>query len=174
MDIKPSNNKSFENITKVVALEGAMKTAINSGDLKDGMDDCILTHHFAPIVDDYGCGTYARELFMPKGTVIVGKIHKLPHLNIISKGKLVVLTEKGKEVFEAPCTFVSPAGLKRAGYIEEDTVWTTIHLTKDLGEHNLHKIENEVIAKTFAEIGLQDPTIEDLAMYSKKELGLLL
>ena len=165
-------NQTLENRTKVVALESAISNAIDGGELEDVMDKCILTHHFAPIVDDYGCGTYARELFMPKGTVIVGKIHRESHVNIISKGKVVVHTENGKETLQAPHTFISPAGIKRAVYIEEDTIWTTIHLTKNLGVENLETIENEVIAKTFAEIGLEEP--KDLLNYSLDDLGALL
>ena len=164
----------LENRTKVVGLENVILGGVADGSLKDGMDDCILTHHFAPVVEEYGCGTYARELFIPKGTVLTGKIHKLPHLNILAKGKLVVLTEKGRETFKAPVTFVSPAGVKRAGYILEDTVWITVHLTKDLGEDKLDKIEDEVIAKTFAELGLEEPDLSKLEGLDIKVLEELL
>jgi hypothetical protein len=101
--------------------------------------DCPVTHHFAPSV-------YAREIFMPAGAVVVGKIHKHAHLNIISKGKVIVSTEFGKNELVAPCTFVSEAGTKRAVYIVEDCIWTTIHPTE---ETDLAKIEDHVIAKDY-------------------------
>jgi hypothetical protein len=138
---------------KVVNLESAMKESIASGSLEDVLDDCTLQHYFAPVVDEYGCGTYAREMTIPKGTVIVGKIHRHSHINIISKGEVSVVTEHGKKYYTAPCTFVSEVGLKRAVYAEEETIWTTIHLTKHISEDNLDEIEDEVISKTYEEIG---------------------
>ena len=104
--------------------------------------DCPLQHVFAP-------GAYARTIFIPAGTVIVGKIHKHQHLNILSQGEVTVVTEGGgKEDLRGPLTMVSPPGTKRAVYAHTDTVWTTIHLTN---ETDLEKIEGEVIAKTFEE-----------------------
>ena len=162
------------NRTKVVSLEGAMKRGIKDGSLEDGMDKCVLTHYFSPIVEEYECGTYARELFMPAGTVIVGKIHRHSHINFLSRGKVQVLTEAGLETLEAPCTFVSTMGLKRAVYIVEDAVWTTIHLTKHIGEDKLDKIEDEIIAKTFAEIGLEELDLNSLVGYTIKDFEALL
>lgn len=151
-----SNTAVFkdENRVKVTNLSTLIEEGIEKKELIDAEDACKLSHYFAPIVEEYGCGTYARELFMPKDTVVVGKIHKHSHVNVISAGKVAVLTESGRELFEAPYTFISQAGIQRAVYILEDTVWTTVHLTSNLGEDNLDKIEEEVIAKTFEEIGI--------------------
>lgn len=101
-----------------------------------------LQHVFAP-------GAYARTIFIPAGSVIVGKIHKHQHLNILSMGHVTVFTEGGgEEDLQGPLTMVSPAGTKRAVYAHTDTVWTTIHLTN---ETDLAKIEEHVIAKTYEE-----------------------
>jgi hypothetical protein len=93
-------------------------------------------------------------MFSPKGTLIIGKIHRHQHLNIISKGKVVVYTEFGEKHMEGPITFVSEIGLKRSVYAVEDTLWTTIHLTQFVGEEHLGKIEEEVIAPDYQEMGL--------------------
>ena len=106
--------------------------------------------------EKYGCCTYARLMFIPKGTLIIGKIHRHQHLNFILKGKVSVATEFGKKYFEAPCTFISEVGLKRAVVAEEDTIWTTVHLTQYASEADLDKIEDEVIAPTYEEIGMID------------------
>ncbi len=104
--------------------------------------ECPLQHVFAP-------GAYARTIFIPAGTVIVGKIHKHRHLNILSKGRVSVLTESGgMQDLEGPLTMVSDPGTKRAVYAHTDTTWTTIHLTD---ETDLDKIEEHVIAKTYDE-----------------------
>jgi len=137
--------------------EGILKM-IADGVVKDTLPDCKFTHYYAPIDENYGCGTYARQMFIPKGTLIIGKIHRHQHLNFIMQGKVSVSTEFGPKYFEAPCIFVSEVGLKRAVIAEEDTIWVTVHLTKHLGEENLAKMEEEVIAPSYKELGLIDST----------------
>lgn len=101
-----------------------------------------------PVKHYFSQGVYARELFIPKGTVLTGKIHKFSQLNIMSKGELSVLTEDGVKRVKAPFTIVSPPGTKRIAYAHEDTIWTTIHGTE---ETDLEKIECEFIAQSEAE-----------------------
>ncbi|QDP66075.1 MAG: hypothetical protein Unbinned4336contig1000_40 [Prokaryotic dsDNA virus sp.] len=84
-------------------------------------------------------GVYAREIFIPKGTVLVGEIHLLAQINVVSKGKIRVATEEGVKTVEAPHTFVSPAGTKRAGYVLEDTVWTTFLPTDKTSDEDVYK-----------------------------------
>ena len=104
--------------------------------------DCPLQHSF---ID----GVYVRTIFIPAGTVIVGKIHKHSHANILSQGEVSVMTEDGGlERLKGPLTMTSPAGCKRAVYAHTDTTWTTIHRTD---ETDLEKIEDYVIAKTYEE-----------------------
>jgi hypothetical protein len=86
--------------------------------------------------------------------LIIGKIHRHQHLNFITKGRVKVFTEFGEKHLEAPCTFISEVGLKRAVYAEEDTIWTTVHLTEFGDESELEKIEQEVISPTYEEMGL--------------------
>jgi hypothetical protein len=116
--------------------------------------DIAVTHHFAP-------GAYAREIFIPKGVTLVGKLHKTSFLCIISKGRVHVVTEHGKEVYEAPYTFVSPVGAKRAIYAEEDTVFTTFHVTE---ETDVGKIEETIIAKSYDDLPALDESAEPLKL----------
>ena len=88
-------------------------------------------------------------------------------LNFISKGKVTVVTEFGQKHLEAPCTFVSEIGLKRAVYAEEDTLWTTVHLTEHGHEDDLSKIEDEVIAPSYENLGLID-SVEKLLKLRKE------
>ena len=83
-----------------------------------------VKHYFAN-------GVYARELHIPKGTVLTGRVHKFENLNILSKGDLSVLTEDGVKRIQAPCTIVSPPGTKRVAIAHEDCVWTTILATAE-------------------------------------------
>lgn len=114
-----------------------------------------VEHHFSK-------GLYARELHIPKGTLLVGKIHRFENLNIISQGEISVYTEEGIRRIKAPCTIVSPPGTKRVGYAHEDTVWTTIHATE---ETDIEAIEKIVIADDFG-----DPALpEQIARLLKEE-----
>lgn len=88
-------------------------------------------------------GLYAREIFIPKGTTLTGKIHLTEHINVISKGDISVMTEKGIERIKAPFTLISLPGTKRVGFAHEDTVWTTFHATT---ETDLEKLEALLIA----------------------------
>lgn len=101
-----------------------------------------LQHTFAP-------GAYGRTILLPKGAVVVGKIHKHAHLNIVSKGRVSVVTEFGRMDIIGPHVFTSQPGTKRALVVHEECIWTTVHLTD---ETDLSKIEDEIIAKTYDEL----------------------
>lgn len=75
-------------------------------------------------------GVYGRELFIPAGVTLVGEIHLKPQINILLSGKIMIANENSVEVLEAPMSFVSPAGIKRAGYAIEDTKWITFLATE--------------------------------------------
>lgn len=107
--------------------------------------DCPLKHAFAP-------GMYAREILLPAETFIVGKIHKHAHLNIVTRGRCTVVTEFGRREIDAsagPVTFTSDAGSKRALYVHEETVWTTIHAVQST---DLAEIERDIIAPDYPEL----------------------
>lgn len=108
--------------------------------------EIVTTHHFSK-------GLYAREIFIPKGTILIGKIHKYENLNILSQGDITILTEFGARRLRAPFTVVSPPLTKRVGYAHEDTVWTTIHATD---ETDLEKLEAELILPTFPDMLTND------------------
>ena len=127
---------------QIMALQESMIQAQRDAGHEDSIGDsveCPVKHHFAP-------GLYAREIFMPAGHVVVGKIHRHAHVNTISRGRVVVATEFGTQELVAPCTFVSLPGTKRAVAVQEDTIWTTYHPTE---ETDLAVIEASVIAPTF-------------------------
>jgi len=97
----------------------------------------IETKHY------YAHGTYTREVFLPKGTVLTGKIHKHSCINIIAKGKIAVVTDEGEKIIEAPYTFVSGSNVKKCGAVLEDTVWINVHPWT--GEEDIKMIEQELI-----------------------------
>lgn len=92
-------------------------------------------HHFAD-------GMYCRELFRPKDTTIVGKVHRREHFYIVLSGEVTIVGDGYRERVKAPRIFVSKPGTKRAVYAHEDSICITIHRT-DLKD--LDMIENELI-----------------------------
>lgn len=102
-------------------------------------------HTFAP-------DEYARSLFLPLDTVIVGKIHKHAHINVISFGHVLVMTEgEGLQELRGPLIFTSSPGTKRAVLALEDTLWTTVHSLPYRGCTDLAQIEDHVIATSYVE-----------------------
>lgn len=147
----------FSNMPKdqVRELITQMERQAQAGEAKGEPIEIPITHHFSKSV-------YAREMRVPKGSLIIGKIHKFENLNILSSGEVSVLSIDGVIRVKAPFTIVASPGAKRVFFAHEDSVWTTIHGTDD---KDLDKIENEFIAKTYADV-------PQLAERSKNVLGI--
>lgn len=87
-------------------------------------------------------GLYCRELFRPKDTLIVGKVHRKEHLYIVLSGEVTVVGDGKRERIKAPRILVSAPGTKRAVYAHEDSICATVHHTF---ETDLEAIEQELI-----------------------------
>jgi hypothetical protein len=79
--------------------------------------DCPVREYFCP-------GIYAREMSIPAGTVLVGAVHKVENLAILSKGRLILATDSGPLEISAPHTLTVKPGAKNAATALEDSVWT--------------------------------------------------
>lgn len=98
--------------------------------------DCRIAHHFSP-------GLYMREIFMPADTIVIGKVHKTEHFNILVKGSCFIVHDDGShDLLRAPMTFVSKAGVQKTLYIVEDMIWMTTHVTD---ETDVSVIESQII-----------------------------
>ena len=123
----------------ILALEESMRGLEG---FEDGDGPCKITHHFAP-------GVYAREMRIPAGCLITGRIHKTEHICILSQGRVSVSDGSSTNTYEAPCTILSKVGAKRAIYAHEDSVWTNIH-PSELDDPD--EIERTITADTFEEL----------------------
>ena len=101
-----------------------------------------------PVKHRFSRGVYARELFIPKGTVLTGRIHKYSQINILLSGDISVLTEDGIKRVVPPFVVESPAGTKRVAFAHEDTVWMTICGTD---QTDTAALEDELTTRTYAE-----------------------
>jgi len=97
-----------------------------------------------PVTNYFSEGVYGREIFIPAGTVLVGKIHKFSSLNVLISGEIGVLTNDGVKRVSPPFVEVSPPGTKRIAYAITDTRWLTVHGTH---ETDVTKIEHHFIAQ---------------------------
>ncbi len=97
--------------------------------------DVPVEHHFAP-------GVYMRQMNAKAGTLVVSKMHRTEHMNILLTGSLTVATEDGIELLKAPLVIKSMPGTKRIGYFHEDSSWITVHPTQTT---DLDLIEQQVI-----------------------------
>lgn len=91
-------------------------------------------HYFAP-------GVYCRQLFIPEGCLLSGKVHKTEHLNVMC-GDLTVFTEDGEKRLTGWHVIKSAPGTKRIGFAHSNTFWMTIHPTE---ETDLAKLEAQLI-----------------------------
>lgn len=101
--------------------------------------DLPVVHHFANNV-------YGREMFIPAGVTLVGKIHRNACISVVAQGKIRVATEFGYDVYQAPDVWVSIPGSKRAIHADEDSVLITFHPCEDA---DLQKIEEQIIAPSY-------------------------
>ena len=73
-------------------------------------------------------GMYARQITIPKDTILTGHIYKFDHFDVMVSGDITVSTDSGetKRIKGYNC-FKGMSGKKRAGYAHEDTTWITFH-----------------------------------------------
>lgn len=73
---------------------------------------------------------YTRQIFMPAGTIVTSRTHKIRHIFTISQGEFEVMNEKGYvERIIAPHTGVTFEGTRRVIRIIQDTIWTASYVT---------------------------------------------
>lgn len=94
-----------------------------------------------PIKNYFSTGMYAREMFIPAGTVLTGAIHKVEHLSIFV-GDITVWTEGGMKRMTGHNTFISKPGAKRVGYAHADT-WCTGFFPTD--KTDVTELENDLV-----------------------------
>lgn len=105
-------------LRELLALEKPEQTLLQMPQV-----ECSVVHHFGP-------GVCIREVFMPAGTLAIGHKQKFDHLNIMLRGKVMIVKDDGStQVLTAPMIFTSKAG-RKIGYVLEDMVWQNIYATE--------------------------------------------
>lgn len=104
--------------------------------------DCKVIHRFSD-------GVYLREIMMPAGARVVGKIHTTEHLNIIISGYATVITAEDQFEVYPGFVFNSLSGTQKVVIVHEDCVWQTVHATK---ETDVKKIESSLTVESYSSL----------------------
>ena len=97
-----------------------------------------------PLVHHFNEGQYAREIFNPKGSLIITKTHKQGNFSFIPSGRLLVISEEGQRELSGGMFFATKPGTKRFIYALEDTRFVTVHPNPDNCE-DLEVLESRII-----------------------------
>ena len=103
-----------------------------------------------PLKHSFSDGIYTREIFIKKGMIAIGKIHKHEHTFFLMKGKLALSTENGVVEIVAPFYGVSPSGTKRVVYALEDCTFVNVHPNPD-NIDDIEELENRIVVSSFDE-----------------------
>ena len=80
-----------------------------------------LKHTFAD-------GVYMREMFVPAGVLMVGKVHLTADPFVLMSGSMNVFTAEGGMVtISAPLVGITATGVTKVGYVLEDSHWINYH-----------------------------------------------
>jgi hypothetical protein len=112
-----------------------------------------------PLRHSFADGQYIRQMSNPAGVFIVTKIHNKNHPFFLMKGEMTIFSENGLERISAPYQGITRPGTKRAMYTHTECIFITVHATDKL---NIDDVEDEVIAKSFEDVNLLPPDVEQV------------
>lgn len=135
-EVKSTPESCAERRAKIMALESEM--------FKLPQVTIETKHHFGP-------GIYMREIFIPAGVMLTGYIHKTEHYNILSLGRLKLVTEDGSKEVAASTVILSKPGVKRAAVALEDSVWITVH-HNPTNERDVKKLEDMLVTNSYEKL----------------------
>lgn len=123
---------------QLLSVEGAIK----HGDQQ--MDEIFpVKHHIKD-------GLYTRELFMPKGSLVVSFIHKQNHPSFFLSGEMSILKDTGEiERIKAPMKVMTDIGTQRVAYMHEDCVWVCVYRTD---KETIEEAEKDVYTTNYKDL----------------------
>lgn len=102
-----------------------------------------VTHHIKD-------GLYTREVFMPKGSLVVSFIHKQNHPSFFMSGEMSILKDTGEiERIKAPMKVMTEIGTQRVAYMHDDCVWACVYRTD---KETIEEAEKDVYTEDYREL----------------------
>jgi|TARA_R110000744_G_C19347936_1_gene560128 hypothetical protein len=128
---------------KIFSIEDTIRNTTNPN-----YKTYIGDNEACPVKHTFSDGVYVREMFIPKGMMLVGKIIKQTHHIFLMSGKIAIITEDGEKIMQGPCSIVAKGGTKRVGYALTDVVWINVH-PNITDTQDLDRLEQDVIAEDY-------------------------
>jgi len=135
---------------QILEIEGAIHHEAGSPQSEEMQEVYPLKQHLEG-------GLYTRELFMPKGSLVISMIHRQQHPSFLLKGELSYLTDDGKVMrIKAPHRIFTQIGAQRILYMHEDCEWCCVYKTDaktfeeaeaDVYTNDYKKLPKEIIIK---------------------------
>lgn len=138
-------------------LISVLQSNINSGNIDSA--DLPVTHHFSDNI-------YCREIFMPAGSVVIGKEHATRHLNIVLSGECEIWTVQEHIKCRPGMIFETLAGVQKIVKMITDVRFLTIHFNPD----NLRKDREleELYIKPAEQLSLF-PELDSLPLFKNSQ-----
>lgn len=136
-NIEMSEEKSLA-LVKAVSVIATKERRSKLSDLEQAMlqEDQVGI----PVNHRFSGGIYAREITIPKGTLLTGRIHKFDHFDIMLSGDVTVSTDNGEVKRLTGLNIMEgKAGKKRAGFTHEDTHWITFHSAEERDPEQMYE-----------------------------------
>jgi len=153
---KRKKNKPEEILDYVHQNRGLLWENINEFKEKLIAHEGTVKHHtpemekMMPVNHHLKDGLYTREIFMPKGTLVVSFIHKQNHPSFFLKGEMSVLIDTGEvKRIKAPMKVMTEIGTQRVAYTHEDTTWVCVYRTD---AKTIKDAEAEVYTEDYKEL----------------------
>lgn len=100
-----------------------------------------------PLKHDFNNGLYTREIFMPKGSLVVSYIHKQNHPSFFLEGEMSLLLDTGEvKKIKAPMKVFTEIGTQRVAYMHEDCRWVCVYKTD---KQTIEEAEKEVYTDNY-------------------------
>ena len=93
-------NADTEYFKNVVLFHGSIKSEADIRLVIDRLQNALMKYPQIdlPLKHTFTTGVYSREIFLPKGSIVVGKIHRHDHLNFISYDTISILMFLFREI----------------------------------------------------------------------------
>jgi hypothetical protein len=142
---------------KIAKFKEQLMDVPNSVSHKAGEEQSVDMKELFPLKHNIEGGLYTREVFMPKGSVVVSFIHKQDHPSFVLEGDASVLLDDGKIIrHKQGDKIMTKAGTQRVLFLHEDTRWCCVYRTDaktieeaemDVYTENWRELPSEIIDK---------------------------
>lgn len=120
------------------------------------LTDGAVLHHTEEMEEQFPLkhhikdGLYTREIFMPKGSLVVSFIHLQNHPSFFMSGEMSIVDDTGEvNRIKAPMVVQTEIGTQRVAYMHEDCVWTCVYRTD---KETVEEAEKDVYTMDYREL----------------------